>query len=239
MNRRRPILREVLEVNRPTAVFLLLSAAAVHAKPSQSVIRYKAPEDPEERPVAVEVAVAPQGSDFAFRVVFDKAPWGEQCKNRCANATVFVDTDNNRSTGLQLGPGAAETGADLAVTLQGTRDYGEGGSRPVFRAKVRYLPDGSKSLEDGETLSELDPQRDGESLQIEENTVFVLVDGSSASLPSGKAARVIYHPPGARALTAFTRGMVALGGGGQVEILKKGVKEGSNKHTSFTSPRGR
>lgn len=208
-----------------TTAFALLMAAAAEAK-SPSVIRYKAPtDDPADRPVATEVAVAPQGSDFAFRVAFDKAPWGEACKARCANATVFVDTDDNKGTGLKLGKNAAENGADLAVTLQGSRDYGDGQSRAVFRVRVRHLPDGATSLEDGETLAELDPNADPERVQVEDKVVYLLVDGTSAALPSARKARFIYHPPGAKALTAQTKGMLAPAGGGKVEIFRKGVKE--------------
>lgn len=217
------------EVNRPTAILLLLLAAAVQARGAGPVIRFHPPQDPDERPTATEISVAPQGSDFAFRVVFNQAPWGELCKNRCASTTVFVDTDHNKATGLQLGAKAAETGADVALTLQGSRDYGQGHSRPVFHARARYLPDGARSLEDAELLSELDPQRDPERLQIEENTVYVLLDASSANLPSGRAARVIYHPPGAKALTADIHGMTGSGGRHPVEIFKKGVRNGATK----------
>lgn len=218
-------------MNRSTAFLFVLCSSVAAARPNVSVIRFKAPSDPDERPTATEISVAPQGSDYALRVVFNKGPWGDGCRNRCANTTVFVDTDHNKSTGLQLGPRAPETGADLAVTLQGSRDYGEGHSRPVFRAKVRFLVDGAKSLEEGESLSELDPERDSDRLQIEENTVYVLVDASSARLPSGRTARVVYHPPGARALVSNIRGMLASGSGGsRVEVFKKGVRDTRKRH---------
>lgn len=210
----------------PLVLLVLLAPFAGAARGPGSVIRYKpGSDDPDERPTATEIAVAPQGSDFAFRVTFDKAPWGDACKNRCANTTVFVDTDGNATTGLRLGKGAAETGADLAVTLQGGRDWGEGDSRATFKAKIRYLPDGTHSLDEGQALGELDPALDSERLQIDDRTVYVLVDGTLANLPSGKKARVVYHPPGAKALTASIKGMLS-GGSGKVEIFRKGVKGG-------------
>lgn len=192
-----------------------------------TAIRFKAlSEEPDDRPTATEVAVAPQGSDFAFRLLFNKAPWGDECKSRCANTTVFVDTDANKTTGLQLGAAAAETGADLAVTLQGGRDYGESSSRPTFKAKVRYLPDGAKSLDDGEALAELDAQDDPDRFMVDEGIVYVLVDGTISNLPAGKKARVIYHPPGSKALTLDIRGMSATGGREKIQIFRKGVKGG-------------
>lgn len=210
----------------PLCSLALLAPLTATAKAPGSVIRFKpGSDDPDERPTATEVAVAPQGSDFAFRVTFDKAPWGDACKNRCANATIFVDTDGNTATGLQLGREDAETGADLALTLQAGRDWGDGTSRPIFKAKVRYLPDGVRSLEEGEALGELDPTMDSERFQVDDRTVYVLVDGTIANLPSGKKARVVYHPPGAKALTASIKGMLA-GGDGKVEIFRRGVKAG-------------
>src|SRR6476646_9236393 len=91
--------------------------AAASEKPC---INYKAPPSTEDdRPVATSITVGPQGSDYAFKVDFNKEPWGEACKNRCANATIFLDTDNDKRTGLKLpaqqdGKDAPETGADLA-----------------------------------------------------------------------------------------------------------------------------
>src|SRR5688572_26362915 len=102
------------------------AAAAAGEKPC---ITYKAPPSTEdERPVAVSITVGPQGSDYAFKVDFNKEPWGEACKTRCANATIFLDTDNDKRTGLKLpvsdsAKDAPETGADLAVIIQGAREY--------------------------------------------------------------------------------------------------------------------
>jgi hypothetical protein len=88
----------------PMRCALLLStfslAAAAMEKPC---ITYKAPAGEEDdRPVATAITVGPQGSDYAFKVDFNKEPWGEACKTRCANATIFLDTDNDKRTGLKL-----------------------------------------------------------------------------------------------------------------------------------------
>lgn len=205
------------------AFALCCATASARGKDRPSVIRHQPqPDDLDERPVATEISVSPQGSDFAVKVAFDKIPWGEACKMRCANVTVFVDTDDSRATGLKLEKSAPESGADLAITIKGVRDYGASGTTAALKVQVRYLPDASKTLEDGELLAELDHQRDPERLQVEDRTAYVLVDATSAHLPTAKKARFIYHPPGTKALQAPTRGMLASGKGGGVKILKGG-----------------
>src|SRR5262245_49373126 len=109
---------------------LLLALLPLTARATEKpCITYQAPPAGEDdRPVATSITVGPQGSDFAFKIDFNKDPWGETCKNRCANATLFIDTDNDKKTGLKLpakddGKDAPETGADLAVVIQGTREY--------------------------------------------------------------------------------------------------------------------
>jgi hypothetical protein len=100
----------------------ILIASTSAAAPPRSTFRYKAPKEEDQRPVIIDATIAPQGSDFAMRLVFNKEPWGEACKNRCANSTLFLDTDSNTTTGLQLGK-QPETGADMAVVIQGVREY--------------------------------------------------------------------------------------------------------------------
>ena len=206
---------------RQTLVVLLLLAGTVHAR-SGSVIRHQPlTEDSEDRPVATEITVSGQGSEYALRIVFNKAPFAT-CGNRCANVTVLLDTDANRRTGMQLG-GVAETGADLAVTLQGTSDR-EG----TLRAKVRHLPDSARSLEEGEVFAELELQEDPDKLQIDDRTVLMLGDAGNAGVPGGARARVSYHPPGSKALTAEIKvGKTRTAGGrsGPIEVLKAGEKE--------------
>lgn len=203
----------------------LLASTAAFGKPTLS---WTPPTDEGERPMATEVTVAPQGSDFAFKVVFNKAPWGEECKNRCANVTLFVDTDNSKTTGLQLGGSAAETGADLSINIQGARDYKESRADVLLKVKVRTFDSGAKSVEEGELVTELNNRQDAERVESDGETVYVLVDGTSATLPSGKQMRVVYHPPGQSAVSGTTTGMLS-GGSSKVEVFKKGQKERSSK----------
>ncbi|WP_224369405.1 hypothetical protein [Hyalangium versicolor] len=202
-----------------------LIASASTAAPPRSTFKYTPPAD-EERPVIVEALVAPQGSDFAMRLRFDKEPWGD-CKNRCANATIFLDTDTNTTTGLQLGKNLPETGADMAVIIQGTRDYRAESSSSQLRVKVRQLTNEAKSVDQGEALSDLDNRQDPERVQIDEKTVYLLIDATGPTLPSARKMRVIYHPPAAKAIQATIAGMLSGGSGGNVRIFRGG--SGSNK----------
>src|SRR5262245_7842636 len=147
-----------------TRCALLLSAlwafgAAAMEKPC---ITYKAPPSTEDdRPLATSITVGPQGSDYAFKVDFNKEPWGEACKTRCANATLFVDTDNNKATGLKLPPKESgkdtpETGADLAITIQGVREYKDQSSLPALKVKVKQYSEDATSADQGIELVELD-----------------------------------------------------------------------------------
>src|SRR3954463_7749987 len=101
-----------MSLRAPLFFFLLASGAALAAE--KPCISYKAPPPGEDdRPVATSITVGPQGSDFAFRVDFDKVPWGDACGVRCANTTIFLDTDSDKKTGLKLrDEKAIETGAD-------------------------------------------------------------------------------------------------------------------------------
>jgi hypothetical protein len=212
-----------------TACHLLLLASLAAEKPT---IHYKPPpgEDEDDRPVATEISVAPQGSDIGLRVEFNRAPWGEACKARCANATIFLDTDDNPTTGLQLGKGTPETGADIAVTIQGAREIQEGSAAVVLRVKAKQLPNGSTSVDSGDAFAEMDLRRDPERVQSDGNTVYVLVDATNATLPSGKSMRVVYHPPGAKPLVGKTKGLLA-GGSGKIQIFKKGKEQGEKRRS--------
>src|SRR5205823_14550338 len=138
-------------------------------------ITFKAPVAEDERPLASEILVGPEGSDFAFRVDFNKVPWGDTCKNRCANTTIFLDTDNSTATGLQLpDKKAPETGADLSLTIQGAREYKDTSADVLLKVKVREYSDSARTVDDGETLAELDHRRDPERVQVDEKTVYVL-----------------------------------------------------------------
>jgi hypothetical protein len=212
---------------RRALLFVLLASftAAAGEKPC---ITYKAPAstDEDDRPVATAITVGPQGSDYAFKIDFNKEPWGESCKTRCANATVFLDTDNNKSTGLKLpqkddGKDAPETGADLAVTIQGLREYKAESSLSTLKIKVKQYSEEATSADQGTDLVEMDVKRDTERLNAVEKTVYLLVDANVGSLPSNPKIRVIYHPPDAKPLIGYAKGLNAPGAG-RVEIFKDG-----------------
>lgn len=210
-------------MNFRTAVLFLCCTLPLSAF-AKSTLSFKAPADePDERPVATDVTVAPQGSDLAFKLVFNKMPWGDECKNRCANVTLFIDTDNNAATGLQLGAKSPETGADLSVNVQGVREYKDKSADVLLRAKVRTFGSDATGVDQGEVLTELDNRRDSDRVQSEDTTVYVLVDATAATLPTGKQMRVIYHPPGQTPIKGMADGMMS-GGSGKVEIFKKGHK---------------
>ena len=204
----------------PGIVALLFGLGSFAAE--KPLIVYKAPSgDEDERPVIVSIGYSPRGSDFSLRLQFDKAPWGDACRSRCANATVFLDTDNNRSTGLKLDdPKAAETGADLAITVQGMREVSQGAMRPSLRVKVTQYAESATSPEQGTTLAELSPS-DGERVLSDGKSLYLLVDASIGDIPQGSKVRVVYHPPGAKPLAAVGKGLL-VPGAGRVEIYKEG-----------------
>lgn len=195
-------------------VTLAAPAALAAAKP---VITYQPPAD-EERPLITSVLAGPEGSDYAFELSFDKLPWGDTCRPRCANATLFVDLDDDGSTGLQLGKESKETGADLAVTVQGATEYLEQGVRNFVRVRVRQLSTSSLDASDGDVVIELDHRKDAERLQTDGDTVWILLNMIQLNVPSGRKTRVIYHPPGVPALEGTTNGMRT--GGRQAGIFK-------------------
>lgn len=209
-----------------TTLALALLSTSLAAAKDKPTITFKPPAaDEDSRPVATELYVSPDGSDYLVRAEFDREPFGESCKNRCANATVFLDTDNNKSSGLQLLSGGPENGADLAVSIQGTREFKEESSVLMLKVKVRYLRDGLTNLDEGNVLAELDQKRDAERVKVEGNTVSLRIDATDGMIPSGKQMRVVYHPPESKALVGSAKGLLA-GGSGRVDVYKKG------KHTT-------
>jgi hypothetical protein len=208
------------------AVFPVLFAVAAAAG-EKPCINYKAPPSTEEdRPVATAITVGPQGSDYAFKVDFNKEPWGETCKTRCAVATIFLDTDNDKKTGLKLpakddGKDAAETGADLAVTIQGLREYKQESSLSTLKIKVKQYSEEATSADQGTDLVEMDSRNDAERLNPVEKTIYLLVDANVGSVPSSAKIRVIYHPPDSKPLIGYAKGLTAPGAN-RVEIFKDG-----------------
>jgi hypothetical protein len=195
------------------ACTLLVPSALAAERPA---FRYKPPAS-QERPVVVEATVGPQRGNIALKLRFNKQPWGLDCGNRCASATVLIDTDDNPSTGVRLPGKAAETGADLALLIQGAREYGGEDSESFVRVKVRMLSNTSRNVDQGELLAELDHRRDSHHLYVDRNTVFLLIDATNSTLPLGRRMRVIYHPPGSRALVATLPG--PLGGSSSGEDI--------------------
>ncbi|NMO18109.1 hypothetical protein HPC49_19270 [Pyxidicoccus fallax] len=207
----------------PLLVCTLLASTSVAAK-ERPTFRYTAPPDG-ERPVIVDATLGPQGSDFAMRLRFDREPWGESCKTRCANATLLLDTDSSKQTGLQLPNKAAANGADLAIIIQGVREYTEEEGAPPktwLRVKVRLLANDARSVDDGELIAEFNHRQDTERLHVDEKTVYLLVDATSPALPSARKMRVVYQPPGAKAVQATLPGMIGGAGNRGVRIFKGG-----------------
>jgi hypothetical protein len=198
----------------------LVASVAAAEKPT---IVFKAPPaTDEERPLITSVVVSPQGTDYAFKIEFNKAPWGDDCKTRCANATLFLDTDNNKTTGLKLADAkAAETGADLAITIQGAKALKEGVTTSILRVKVAQYAEDATSVEDGHTLAELDPINDAERVLASETSVYLLVDANMGNQPAGKQLRLIYHPPDSKPLVGTAKGL-ASPQSGRVELFKDG-----------------
>lgn len=209
-----PMARTVL-----LAALLCASGARAAEKP---LLRYQPPAGgPEDRPVIVEVVYAPQGTDYAFKLEFNKEPWGDACRTRCANATLFLDTDHDKTSGLQLpDTAAAERGADLAIVVQGVREYQETGARSRLKVKVIRYGEDATTVESGTTLTELDPVMDAERVLAEGTSVYLLIDASSGDLPSGTKARLIYHPPDSPPLVGVGKGLAVKGG--RVELFKNG-----------------
>jgi hypothetical protein len=203
-------------VNRALVLLVLVVASLAHASKPSTVLHHKPTlEGPEERPVATEVAVTARDGGFQLVLTFDKPPFGESCKVRCANTTVYLDTDDVRRTGLQVGDKAAATGADLAVTVQGAREWGEQSAHDLLRVRVRRLSSQAKSLEDGEAIADLQLSQDGDRVQLKDRTLTVRVDASTTDVPAGKKARVVYQPPGTRALTTTIPGLLTPSRGGK------------------------
>ena len=128
-----------------------------------------------------------------------------------------------QATGLRLAAkNAPGNGADVAVVIQGVRDYAkQEGAPPVsWLVKVRLLGSEASSLDDGELA--VNHRQDPGRLHVDGETIDLLVDATSASLPSARKARVVYQPPGAKPLQATIPGMIGGGGGKGVRVFKDG-----------------
>ncbi len=206
------------------ALLLCLSLVATAALAGEKpCITYKAPPPAEDdRPVATSITVGPQGSDYAFKVDFNRPPWGDECGTRCANTTIFLDTDNDKNTGLKLrDPKSPVTGADLSISIQGQREYKDSSSFSVLRVKVRQYSEEATSVEQGSMLAELDLRRDTERINAAEKTIYLLIDANIGNLPAGPKVRVVYQPPEAKPIIGTAKGLNAPGAN-RVEIFKEG-----------------
>jgi hypothetical protein len=151
---------------------------------------------------------------------------------------VLLDTDASALSGLKLPGKAPENGADLAIIVQGAREYSRDNGEGFLRVKVRRLADGSHSVDDGELISELEHRLDPERIHLEGNTVFLLIDATS-NLPSGRKVRVVYHPPGGKAIEATIPGMLSgSASNGKVMIFRRGgwgkAREGGQRISGET-----
>lgn len=205
------------------ALFFLLVVSSAAAAGEKPCITYKAPPPSEDdRPVPTSITVGPQGSDYAFKVDFNKAPWGDECGTRCANSTIFLDTDNDKKTGLKLRDARSPLiGADLSITIQGQREYKESSSLSVLRIKVTQFTEDATSIEQGTSLTELDLRRDIERINSSEKTIYLLIDANIGSLPAAAKVRVVYQPPEAKPIIGLAKGLNAPAGA-RVEIFKEG-----------------
>ncbi len=206
---------------RSVILFALLagSAWAKPPKPLQATLTYPAPPNPDERPAIKSIFVGPQGGDYVLRLAFNREPWGEACKNKCANATVFLDLDDDKATGLQFDAERPESGADVAVLVQGLRDLSEGRSAPQLKVRIREYGSDRNRIDRFTQLFEFDLKHDGDRLVMDGNTLYLLLGG--AELPRGKKVRVIYHPPDSRALVGTAAGLDAPKTA-QVELMRDG-----------------
>ncbi len=185
-----------------------IATAAFAQKPT---ITYRAPPSGEEdRPVLTSISIRPQGNDYAISLQFNKLPWGEACKTRCANATVFLDIDNKKLTGLQLPErNAAETGSDLAITIQGTRKLKEGIATPVLLVKVDEYTQAATTVEQGNRLVELEAGPNVDQVRTSGTTVLLNLDSTLSHQLASQIMRVVYRPPASKALIGTAPGFAS------------------------------
>jgi len=199
------------------ALALLMLAAA-----EKKTISWSPPPSTEDdRPLISSAVVTAEDSNYTLTFTLDKAPYGEACQNHCVNATVFLDTDNSKSTGLKLKDGkAAEAGADLAITLQAVKSSG-GGSRADLRVMVKQFTEDATGFDQATELAELTLLRDEERVRLEGTTVTVRVDANLGNQPAGAKLRVVYHPPDHAALVGLAPGLAAPFKGGKRSMPSK------------------
>jgi hypothetical protein len=216
---------------RATFLTIGLLSSSLAAAQSVGTLTYKPPaDDDNERPLVRVASLRPQANDFALSLEFDKAPWGEACKKRCANATLLIDTDADAATGLQAGQGKPQTGADLAIVVQGLTDYGEESGGSYVKVKIRQLADDDATIDAGDMVAELDHRRDRERLDVEGKEIRILIDASSTTLPAAKSCRLLYLAPLAKPVVARCRGMGdSNGAGSKVDVIRGDARKRTKK----------
>jgi hypothetical protein len=192
---------------------LVASPSAIAAEPP--IIVYKpTAEITDTRPYITQITAGAQRTDLAFIIDFNKEPYGEGCGHHCANATVFVDTDDNPNTGLRVPtPSAPESGADLVFTIQGFKEprRAQVEGRYLMRVRLVHYAAEATSVDHGTTVGELTPVTDPERVRGDGRAVFLLLDGNMPSLSVGPKMRVIYHPMDSDALVGQAKGIKAPG----------------------------
>lgn len=186
---------------KPLALVLVLAAA-----PEKKTISWSPPATTDDdRPLIVSVVAGPQDTDYALKIELDKPPFGDGCGNHCVNATLFLDTDNSKGTGLKLKDAKApESGVDLAITLQAGR-----GLEADLKVLVKQFNEEATGVDQTVELGALELKHDAARLRVEGNTVFVLIDANLGNQPVGAKMRVVYHPPDHAALVGVTAGLSA------------------------------
>lgn len=204
---------------------IALLLAAVEPKATASV-KFKLAGVEAERPLIKEVSVNNEALDVAFHVTFDRAPSGAACENRCANATLFVDTDHDKSTGLKLSDTKAlENGADVALVFQGRKSSGEEGETAEFLIRIKKLANEAGGHDDPALLHEFDMLRDKQRMHVRDANVVVMLDTSENHFPLGRRMRLIYHPPGSTAVEGVVTGPVKAAGARKVQVVDESKKK--------------
>ncbi len=183
-----------------------------------------------DRPVVTQLFVDRKDNDLVFQLDFDREPTGESCKSRCANATLFLDTDKNAKTGVKLEDARApENGADVSITFQASRDYIENNLVPSLSVLIKSFRGKASAAHLGEKVFSWDSRHDPERVRVQDKSVVLLVDVSSLPVAIAPRMRVVYHPPGSAAVVGDAEGVTLTRGGGKVEVLKKGKRDEPKK----------
>jgi hypothetical protein len=203
-------------------LFFLVVGTVTSAGVPDKGLRYKpGPGADADPPVVTYATGASQGLGYAFTVTFNRAPAEEHCAHDCANATLFVDADDDKGTGLKLGKEPPETGADLALTIQGVDRDAEGASPAQVKVKLRLLPQ-TAGDNVGETLWEGSSIETPERVKVNGTKVVVMLDTSDPRLPHTPRMRLVYHPPGEVAVVGQ---VVGFGKAGKIQVVSAKKKK--------------